>query len=127
MPLICLTLTARTLAEDIALARRYASLVDMVELRADCLDAAEIPSIGEFPACVPMPSLLTVRRQADGGAFTGAESEREALFAAVPAFAYVDFESDFDPSAATTLIAFMPLERSASKTSSRLFAVISSS
>ena len=101
MPLICLTLTARTLAEDIDLARRYASLVDLVELRADCLDAAEIPSIGTFPAAVPMPSLLTVRRQADGGAFTGAESEREALFAAVPAFAYVDFESDFDSPAAT--------------------------
>ena len=101
MPLICLTLTAHTLAQDIALARKYAPLIDLVELRADCLDAADWPRIGEFPASVPMPALLTVRRKADGGAFTGAESQRKALFASVAAFAYVEFESDFDPPAAT--------------------------
>ena len=71
MPHICLTLTARTLAEDIALARKYASLVDLVELRADCLDPNETAGIGTFPASVPMPTILTVRRKADGGAFPG--------------------------------------------------------
>ncbi len=101
MSLLCLTLTAPTLAEDIALAHKYAPLVDLVELRADSLDASEIPSIGSFPASVPMPALLTVRRKVDGGAFTGSEAEREALFDAVGSFAYVDFESDFDPPAAT--------------------------
>ena len=101
MPYICLTLTAKTLAEDIALARKYAPLVDLVELRADCLDAAEAAAIGTFPASVPEPAILTVRRQADGGAFAGPDTAREALFAAVGAFAFVDFEADFDPPTAT--------------------------
>ncbi len=101
MPHICLTLTASTIAEDIALARKYAPLVDLVELRADCLDPGETKAIGIFPSSVPMPAILTVRRKADGGAFEGADAEREAFFANVGAFAFVDFESDFDPPAAT--------------------------
>lgn len=101
MPLICLTLTARTLAEDIALARKYVNFVDIVELRADCLDASETYAIGTFPSSVPTPAILTVRRKTDGGAFTGSDAEREALFSDVGAFAYVDFESDFTPSATT--------------------------
>ena len=104
MPFVCLTLTAKTLDEDIALARKYASLVDLVELRADCLDTTEIPSIGAFPSRVQMPALLTVRRKADGGAFAGPESDREALFADATAFAYVDFETDFDPPALTRAV-----------------------
>ena len=101
MPLICLTLTARTLSEDIALARKYAKFVDIVELRADCLDPGERSEIGAFPSSVPMPAILTVRRKADGGAFEGSDAEREALFHDVGAFAFVDFESDFDPPTAT--------------------------
>ena len=102
MSLICLTLTARTIAEDIALARTYAPLVDIVELRADCLDAPEPAAVAAFPSAVPEPAILTVRRAADGGAFKGSDAERETLLAAAPAFAYVDFESDFDPPAATS-------------------------
>ena len=101
MALICLTLTAHTIAEDIVLARKYADLVDIVELRADCLDADDIPLIGSFPASVPMSAILTVRRKADGGAFEGSDAEREPLFANVGAFAFVDFESDFNPLSAT--------------------------
>ena len=104
MPFICLTLTARTIAEDIALARKYANLVDLVELRADCLNASELSAIGTFPASVPMPSILTVRRKSDGGAFEGSDAEREALFADVGAFAFVDFESDFVPFSATKAV-----------------------
>ena len=101
MPYICLTLTAPTIAENIALARKYAKLVDIVELRADCLEASERSEIGTFPSSVPMPAILTVRRKADGGAFEGSDADREALFTNVGAFAFVDFESDFDPPAAT--------------------------
>ena len=101
MSLICLTLTARTIDEDIALARKYAPLVDIVELRADCLEAPAPTAIASFPASVPEPAILTVRRVSDGGAFAGSDADREALLAAAPAFAYVDFESDFDPPAAT--------------------------
>ena len=101
MPLICLTLTASTLSENIDLARKYASLVDIVELRADCLFPSEITGIGAFPASVPMPAILTVRRKGDGGAFEGSDAEREPLFHDAGAFAYVDFESDFNPLSAT--------------------------
>ena len=101
MPYICLTLTAPTIAEDITLARKYAKLVDIVELRADCLEAGERLSVGAFPSSVPMPAILTVRRKSDGGAYEGSDADREALFANVGAFAFVDFESDFDPPAAT--------------------------
>ena len=101
MSQICLTLTAHTLAENISLARKYAKLVDIVELRADCLDPGETAGIGTFPSSVPMPAILTVRRNADGGAFEGTDAERELLFADVGAFAFVDFESDFNPLSAT--------------------------
>ena len=101
MSQICLTLTAHTLAENILLARKYAKLVDIVELRADCLDPGETAGIGTFPSSVPMPAILTVRRKSDGGAFEGSDAERETLFANVGAFSFVDFESDFVPLSAT--------------------------
>lgn len=96
-PKICLTLTAPTLAEDIALAQQYAPLVDLVELRADCLADPDPAGLASFPAAIPLPAILTVRRRADGGSFDGPDSDRLPLFAAAPAFDFVDFESDFDP------------------------------
>lgn len=102
-PKVCLTLTARTLGEDIALARKYAPLVDIVELRADCLNADGRGDIASFPASVPVPVILTVRRKADGGSFDGTEDERLSLLAALPSFDFVDLESDLDAPALTRL------------------------
>lgn len=96
-PKVCLTLTAPSLAEDIALARRHAARCDLVELRADKLAPAERAGIAAFPAAVGKPSILTVRRVRDGGAFDEAEEpERLRLLEALPAFDYVDFESDLE-------------------------------
>lgn len=113
-PRICLTLTGKTLEEDL---RQYASqryFTDMVELRADLLDPAERDSAAVFPSMVPVPVLLTFRRKRDGGAFDGPESTRVDFFRRAlsqytetssaetsqplniqTSFSYVDFEDDF--------------------------------
>ena len=117
-PRICLTLTGRTLDEDFAQFRAQRDFTDLVELRADLLDEAErarVPAfviqLGLESGAHAVPIILTFRRAADGGAFTGDEAVREAFFRDVltqlplvpdemgmtgeyPPL-YVDFERDF--------------------------------
>ena len=100
---ICLTLTGRTLAEDVAQYNSQRYFTDLVELRVDLLEPAERAKAADFPAMVPVPVILTFRRKVDGGAFEGPESERVAFFNQTIRqsnnqpirFAYVDFEEDF--------------------------------
>ena len=100
---ICLTLTGRTLAEDVAQYNSQRYFTDLVELRVDLLEPAERAKAADFPALVPVPVILTFRRKVDGGAFEGPESERVAFFSQTIRqsnnqpirFAYVDFEEDF--------------------------------
>ena len=100
---ICLTLTGRTLAEDVAQYNSQRYFTDLVELRVDLLEPAERAKAADFPALVPVPVILTFRRKVDGGAFEGPESERVAFFNQTIRqsndqpirFAYVDFEEDF--------------------------------
>lgn len=100
---ICLTLTGRTLAEDVAQYNSQRYFTDLVELRVDLLEPAERAKAAGFPALVPVPVILTFRRKVDGGAFEGPESERVAFFNQTIRqsnnqpirFAYVDFEEDF--------------------------------
>ena len=100
---ICLTLTGRTLAEDVAQYNSQRYFTDLVELRVDLLEPAERAKAADFPAMVPVPVILTFRRKVDGGAFEGPESERVAFFNQTirqsnnqpNRFAYVDFEEDF--------------------------------
>lgn len=103
-PRICLTLTGRTLAEDLEQYRSQRYFTDMVELRADLLDESERVRAAEFPSMVPVPAILTFRRKRDGGAYDGDEEARAEFFAqalkatcanAHGRFAYVDFEDDF--------------------------------
>lgn len=95
-PRICLTLTARTLAEDLGQYNSQRYFADMVELRADLLDETERARAAEFPAMVGVPAILTFRRRRDGGAFDGSDDERAKFFAtSLGNFAYVDFEDDF--------------------------------
>jgi len=99
-----MTLTGKTLAEDAELAKKYAKKIDIVELRVDCLDEDEQLYVRRFPAMVPQPVILTIRRDVDGGKFIGSEFSRTTLFGNALAFAkqdksknfaYVDFEEDF--------------------------------
>ena len=108
---ICLTLTGKTLAEDIAQYRSQRYFTDMVELRVDLLKKGERAKAAKFPAMLAkeatwhVPCLLTFRRKCDGGAFEGDEAERVKFFERVLAakntkvaegsFDYVDFEEGF--------------------------------
>ena len=99
VPRICLTLTGKTIEEDVAqfAAERY--FADVAELRVDHLLPAERMRAAEFPALVHVPVVLTFRRRCDGGEFDGSEDERADFFRAILkpgcGFAYVDLEDDF--------------------------------
>ncbi|MBQ9205271.1 MAG: type I 3-dehydroquinate dehydratase [Treponema sp.] len=103
-PLICLCLTAPTVAEDLALIEKYRKYIDLVELRVDLLDDDERLTIRDFPSQAGIPCILTIRRTVDGGQYSEGEASRSMLFARALAFAsedkqknfaYVDFEEDF--------------------------------
>ncbi len=104
-PRICLTLTGRTLAEDMKQFASQRYFADMVELRVDLLTRGERAKAAKFPAMVDVPTVLTFRRKSDGGAFEGDEGERLAFFrkalswrtrnGGAKGFAYVDFEEGF--------------------------------
>jgi len=113
---ICLTLTGATLQEDAALVRKYAQYIDIAELRVDYLNEDEQLSARRFPAMIPIPCILTIRRGEDGGKFDGSEFSRTTLFGRALAFAdhnpaknfaYVDFEEYFHvPSMEDAALAF---------------------
>ncbi len=103
-PKICICLTGKTIDEDIRILDRYRSVVDYVELRADCLDPSERFYIRSFPERAGLPSMLTIRRTQEGGKFNDGEGVRLVLFAKALSFpkadpranyTYVDLESDF--------------------------------
>lgn len=111
-PRICLTLTGKTVAEDLAQYKSQKLFTDMVELRVDLLDRGEIAAAMDFPARLakaagrPVPVLLTCRRKCDGGAWTAGEKSRAVLLKKlIKSFArsfstfnlnlYLDIESDF--------------------------------
>jgi 3-dehydroquinate dehydratase/shikimate dehydrogenase len=105
MAKICLCLTAKTLARDLEVLKKYRKYVDLIELRADYLDPDERFHIRKFPAMAGLPVILTIRRERDGGKYTGAESSRITLLSSGLAFAeadrrknfaYVDLEEDLD-------------------------------
>lgn len=106
-PRICLTLTGKTLSEDLEQFKMQRYFTDMVELRVDLLKKSERAKAARFPEMLrtcghtprQVPVILTFRKRCDGGAFDGPESERLAFFRktlkADNGFAYVDFEDGF--------------------------------
>lgn len=115
-PLICLSLTAPTLAENLELVEKYRSQIDIAELRADFLAGDERLEVRKFPKMAGIPCILTLRRRVDGGKFIEGEAARTILFARALSFAdpnpqnnfaYVDFEEDFHvPSLQDAALAF---------------------
>lgn len=104
-PLVCMTLTGTTLEEDARLVKKYEKYVDLVELRVDYLTEDEQLLVRRFPSMIYKPCILTIRRDIDGGLFTGGDFSRTTLFGRALSFAntdktknfaYVDFEEDFD-------------------------------
>ena len=73
--------------------------VDGIELRLDLLPRIDKQEISDFCLRSTLPVLFTLRKQSQGGAFAGTETQRlailEDLLFLQPAF--VDFEYDTDP------------------------------
>lgn len=103
-PLLCLCLTAPTLAENLAQARRLQALVDLVELRVDLLHPSQWSGIARFPLECPLPALCTIRRVRDGGSWPAPEQVRRRLLqaAAGARYRYLDLEADL-PAAAVAV------------------------
>ena len=61
-PLICLTLTGKTLQENVELVQKYNRYIDAAELRVDYLTEDEQLYARRFPAMINVPCILTIRR-----------------------------------------------------------------
>ncbi|MDR0442998.1 MAG: type I 3-dehydroquinate dehydratase [Treponema sp.] len=105
MAKICLCLTGKTIKRNMEILSKYRMFTDIAELRVDCLDPDERLQIRSFPELAGLPVILTIRRDTDGGFFTGGEGARIKLLANGLAyakadsrlnFAYVDLEEDID-------------------------------
>ena len=105
MAKICLCLTAKTIDRNLEILNKYRKYTDIAELRVDCLDPNERLYIRRFPELAGLPAILTIRRDVDGGYFSGGEGARVKLLARGLAyanadsrfnFAYVDIEDDLD-------------------------------
>lgn len=94
--LLCLTLSGKTIDEDLADFWRNRSFIDMAELRLDYLLEEEVPKARTFPPLVDLPVVLTCRRASDGGVCRQTERRRIAALAqnVEGGFAYLDLEAD---------------------------------
>jgi 3-dehydroquinate dehydratase/shikimate dehydrogenase len=95
MAKLCLCLTGSTLERDLEILEKYRDCVDIAELRVDCLDADERLHVRRFPTLAGLPVILTIRREADGGRFSGGEAGRIGLFSRALAFAQADRRHNF--------------------------------
>ncbi|MDR2785241.1 MAG: type I 3-dehydroquinate dehydratase [Treponema sp.] len=105
MAKVCLCLTGKTIGQNLEILNKYRKYADIAEFRVDCLDPDERFQIRQFPEQAGMPVILTIRREADGGFFSGGEGSRITLFSKGLAyaeadrrknFAYLDIEEDLD-------------------------------
>ncbi|MCR4713441.1 MAG: type I 3-dehydroquinate dehydratase [Treponemataceae bacterium] len=103
-PKICLSLTGKTIAEDLEILNKYRNWIDIAELRVDFLTKDERLYVRRFPEQAGIPCILTIRRRIDGGEYLEGEAARTTLFARALAFAeqdvtknfaYIDLENDF--------------------------------
>jgi len=103
-PKICLSLTGKTIAEDLEILNKYRNWIDIAELRVDYLTKDERLYVRRFPEKAGIPCILSIRRRIDGGQYMEGEAARTTLFARALAFAeqdvtknfaYIDLENDF--------------------------------
>ncbi|MDR2096105.1 MAG: type I 3-dehydroquinate dehydratase [Treponema sp.] len=95
MAKICLCLTAKTIKRNLEILEKNRKWTDIAELRVDCLDPDERFLIRHFPEKAGIPVILTIRRDIDGGQYTGGEGARVSLFSKGLAFADVDPRRNF--------------------------------
>jgi 3-dehydroquinate dehydratase/shikimate dehydrogenase len=92
---ICLCLTAKTIKRNLEILGRYRKFADIAELRVDCLAPDERFLIRGFPEQAGLPVILAIRRNVDGGYYTGGEGARINLLAQGLAFAEADRRKNF--------------------------------
>jgi 3-dehydroquinate dehydratase/shikimate dehydrogenase len=97
--MICLSLTEKSIAENLRLAKSERDHVDCYEIRADFLGPDELSLLDRFPRRLEKPCILTLRRRSDGGQFDGPDSDRAAIFGRYigAGFRWFDWELDFRP------------------------------
>ncbi|MDR2748179.1 MAG: type I 3-dehydroquinate dehydratase [Treponema sp.] len=95
MAKICLCLTAGTIAKDLEILEKNRPYIDVAELRVDCLEPDERFLIRRFPEQAGIPVILTIRRDLEGGGFTGGEASRIRLLSQGLAFAEADRRKNF--------------------------------
>ena len=100
--MICLSVAASDVDSALRQVRRYRRCVDMCELRVDYLTTHVPSAIAQFPARLGrMRTILTVRREVDGGRYAGSEAQRRGLILDIlrashggTPFTHVDLEVD---------------------------------
>lgn len=101
--MICLSLVATTIAQNLRSVARHASNIDLVELRADFLLPEEREQVDRFPSMLPLgrdgtalQAILTVRTPEDGGHWNDGETERRHMLLhglRCGGYRYVDLEA----------------------------------
>ena len=69
MARLCLTLTEKSLDQDLLVLKRYRDSCDLAELRCDCLDPEEYDRIASFPSEADFPLVLTCQEAGRRGIF----------------------------------------------------------
>lgn len=102
MAKLCLTLTAVSMDENLAILEKKSP--DIAELRVDFAGPSAVKEICQFPSRTDIPLILTCRMEADGGVWIGSRVDREAFLMDCldGGFDYIDLEEDEDSS---TLVA----------------------
>ncbi|MGD1816934.1 MAG: shikimate dehydrogenase [Pleomorphochaeta sp.] len=95
--MICLTTTESTLTNALKQVERNKPYIDMVELRLDLLEEAELASAQIFPRLCALPTIATFRRVSDGGKSQLSDKIRMIKLREIVLqgdFSYVDIEED---------------------------------
>ena len=97
MSRLCLTLTEKSIKDNLEVVTNHIGEVDLVELRVDFLELAEQKRLKEFKCDIPV--ILTFRKKIDGGLYSDDEDYRLLiLLEGIQSgnFDYVDLEEDLD-------------------------------
>jgi len=95
--MICLTLTEKSIENNLLQYQKYNDLIDMVELRVDMLEGiVPVDSIIRFPDLCNKPVILTCRKVKDGGNYNLGERSRYNLLRKLikGKFSYIDLEEE---------------------------------
>ncbi|MBN2651147.1 MAG: type I 3-dehydroquinate dehydratase [Spirochaetales bacterium] len=92
--MIFLTLTERTISENLEQVKDCEACIRGLELRVDLLDADQLDLVYEFPSMVDLPVILTVRKKIDGGEYDGSEEDLLEIYRNALASGYTYFDLD---------------------------------